>query len=91
MKHLLLNNNFGTADLILSFTFFLEYLESKVLHEFKCSPVEYLAIFECTASLQVRPRDSLKKWATCTSDGKCKIEVPKVAWVHVKISWEKVA
>lgn len=41
--------------------------------------------------LQVRPRDSLKKWETQTSDGKCKIEVLKVACVCVKISWEKVA
>lgn len=71
--------------------FFLEYLENKVLYDFKCSPLEYLAIFECMASLQARPRDSLKKWATQTSDGKCKVEVLKVAWVHVKISWEKVA
>ncbi|KAF4788002.1 Transmembrane protein [Turdus rufiventris] len=39
-----------------------EYLKNKVLYYFKCSPVEYLAIFECVASLQMRPRDSLKKW-----------------------------
>lgn len=90
MKHFLLIDNFGTANLILSFTFFLEYLEDKVLYDFKCSPVEYLAIFECTASLRVRPRDSLQKWAMQTSDGKCKIEVLKVASVCVNISWEKV-
>lgn len=77
--------------LILMFTFFLEYLENKMLCDFKCSPVEYLAIFECVASLQVRLRDSLRKWETQTSDDKCKIEVLKGAWVHVKISWEKLA
>lgn len=61
LKHLLLNNNFGTANLILIFNFFLEYLDNKVLYYFKYSPVEYLAIFECMASLQARARDSLKK------------------------------
>lgn len=61
LKHFLLTCNFGTTNLILIFTFFLEYLENKVVHDFKCSPVEYLVIFECMASLQIRPRDSLKK------------------------------
>lgn len=62
LKHFLLTSNFGTANLILIFAFFLEYLKNKVLYYFKCNPVEYLAIFECVASLQMRPRDSLKKW-----------------------------
>lgn len=69
---------------------FLEYLESNVLYLSKCSPVEYLAIFECIASLKIRFRDSLGKWEAWASDCRCKIWLLRIAWVHVAFFWKKV-
>lgn len=73
-----------------SFPCFLEYLESNVLYLSKCSPVEYLAIFECIASLKIRLRDSLGQWEAWASDCRCKIWLLRIAWVHVTIFWKKV-
>lgn len=75
LKYYLLHNNFGTANLILIFTFFLEYLENKVLYDFKCSPMEYLAIFECTASckwdLEIHSKNGKHKLVMANAKLRC--------------------